>query len=128
MSGLDSVFRRGQEALELLEQRSHILSSNIANASTPNYKARDIDFKAALRSRLDTGDLMTTAEEHYSSGKGTPSGDVQYRIPVSSVFDGNTVELGYEQVAFSENALRYQASLDFLSAGISRLKKAIAGE
>jgi len=104
-------------ALELRSQRMGVLTSNIANAATPGYKARDIDFSAALKARL--------------GGAGTDqavSAATRYRVPVMPSLDGNTVELGAEQVAFSQNAVGYSASLQFLTGRVNTITRAIKGE
>lgn len=101
------------EALMLRERRSVVLQSNIANAATPGYLARDFDFETALR-QADAGQPATP--------------DLGYRVPMAATLDGNTVDMAVEQVAFSENTLRYQASLDFLNRRIASLTAAIKGE
>jgi len=104
-------------ALELRSQRMGLLASNIANAATPNYKAKDIDFNAALKARMNgaTTDQAANAA-------------VQYRVPVMPSLDGNTVEMATEQVAFSQNAVGYSSTLAFLQDDIGDLKRAIKGE
>jgi flagellar basal-body rod protein FlgB len=116
------------EALKLRELRHRVLSSNIANADTPHYKARDIDFAAALKSaQTDAFGLRRTSERHlagFAPGNGvTPA----YRIPTQPSLDGNTVETDVEQAAFAENAVRYRASLTFLDGAIRTLRYAIKG-
>ncbi len=105
-------------ALSLREQRNELLASNIANAATPNFKARDFDFEAELaRASGPAASTSTTA--------GAQTG---YRIPVNRSLDGNTVELSVEQMEFSENTLRYQTSLSFINRRIAGLMTAIKGE
>jgi flagellar basal-body rod protein FlgB len=100
-------------ALKLRSQRLDIIASNIANAATPGYKARDLDFGAALA----------------AAGNGQPATapSLRYRVPVQASLDGNTVELATEQTAFAENAIQYRASLSFLSGRIQTLMSAIKG-
>lgn len=105
------------DALLLRERRNAVLQANIANAATPGYLARDFDFTAALRDAEAAGAPPARAE----AGLG-------YRVPVSAALDGNTVDMGAEQMAFAENTLRYQASLQFLNNRISGLMAAIKGE
>ena len=109
--------------------RNRVLSSNIANADTPNYKARDIDFKDALQSaRHETISLDRTSELHKQAWGTTRDGaTMMYRIPTQSTLDGNTVEMDVEQAAFAENALQYRASLAFLDGKIRTLKYALKG-
>ncbi|HWK41749.1 MAG TPA: flagellar basal body rod protein FlgB [Croceibacterium sp.] len=104
-------------ALEIRAQRMGVLGSNIANAATPGYKARDVDFAAALQAR------MGGAGEEQSIGSAT-----RYRVPVMPSLDGNTVEMATEQTAFAENAVAYTATLGFLRGRIETVTRAIRGE
>lgn len=104
-------------ALALRSQRLSLLASNIANAATPNYKARDIDFGQAL-DRATKGQSLESAVE----------GSVAYRVPVTPSLDGNTVELSTEQTLFAENAIQYRTTLSFLEGRIGTLKRALKGE
>jgi flagellar basal-body rod protein FlgB len=116
------------EALKLAERRGAILASNIANASTPGYKARDIDFRAELAQRAGAaGPLQATHARHIAHPAAALTGP-GYRVPTNASLDGNTVETAVEQVQFAENALRQQASLTFLNRRISGLMSAIRGE
>lgn len=113
MPSMDSLFGIHATALKLREQRMSMLASNIANAATPGFKARDIDFSAALQ----------MAESGQS-----PEAAMRYRVPVQASLDGNTVELATEQTAFAENALAYRSSLAFLNGRIGTLTRALKGE
>ena len=104
-------------ALEIRAQRMGVLGSNIANAATPGYKARDIDFAAALEARL------SGADESQSIGAAT-----RYRVPVMPSLDGNTVEMATEQSAFAENAVAYTATLSFLRGRVETVTRALRGE
>jgi len=104
-------------ALEIRAQRTGVFGSNIANAATPGYKARDIDFAAALQARLGG------AGDEESIGAAT-----RYRVPVMPSLDGNTVEMATEQTAFAENAVSYTATLTFLRGRIETVTRAIRGE
>jgi flagellar basal-body rod protein FlgB len=120
------------QALEVASRRLELLASNIANADTPNYKARDIDFRAALnQAAAEQGGvrLAVTKPGHIplSSGPGSMA-EVQYRVPNHAALDGNTVDSQMEHAAFAENAVRYQASLDFINSRLSGLRKALKGE
>ena len=118
------------EALELRALRHRVLSSNIANADTPHYKARDIDFATALSAaRSESLGLARTSARHLAgSGAGSAAGGVvRYRVPTQPSLDGNTVETDVEQAAFADNAIRYRASLEFLDAAIRKLRYAIKG-
>jgi flagellar basal-body rod protein FlgB len=100
-------------ALGVRAQRMAMLASNIANASTPNYKARDLDFSDALK-RASSGETM--------------AGAMHYRVPLQASLDGNTVELATEQTAFAENAIAYRTTLSFLNGRIATLSRALKGE
>ena len=110
----DTLFGVHAAALEVRSQRMGVLASNIANASTPGFKARDIDFRQALAS-AETGDASLTAA-------------TKYRVPLQTTLDGNTVELSQEQTAFAENAIQYQTTLSFLNGRISQITRALKGE
>jgi flagellar basal-body rod protein FlgB len=105
------------KALELRSQRMGLLASNIANAATPGYKARDIDFAAAMRSAEQGADV-----------NGAASAATRYRIPVMPSLDGNTVEMQNEQLAFSENAVGYSTTLEFIRARVDTVKRALRGD
>ncbi|MES2290873.1 MAG: flagellar basal body rod protein FlgB [Pseudomonadota bacterium] len=113
----DDVFGIHGTALNLRSQRMSMLASNIANAATPNYKARDIDFRDALR----------RAEEGQQTGQASNT-PVQYRVPLQPSLDGNTVELSTEQTQFAENAIAYRTTLTFLNGRIATLSRALKGE
>jgi flagellar basal-body rod protein FlgB len=113
----DSLFGIHGMALELRARRLGVLTSNIANAATPGYKARDIDFTGALKA-------MT-------QGASTPaavSAATQYRVPVMPSLDGNTVEMSTEQTAFGENAIQYEATLNMLQDRVQTVTRALKGE
>ncbi len=113
----DRLFGIHGAALEIRSQRMGVLGSNIANAATPGYKARDVDFAAALQSRLAGSDAARAADSA-----------IKYRIPTMASLDGNTVEMSTEQAAFAENAVAYTATLNFLSGRVSTVKRALKGE
>jgi flagellar basal-body rod protein FlgB len=102
-------------ALSLRERRNTILASNIANATTPNYKARDVDFDREMSRQVGASPVFKTDARHMDSLAGTGG-------------DGNTVETSVEQMEFSENTLRYMTTLTFLNRRISGLMSAIRGE
>ncbi|AOU98490.1 flagellar basal-body rod protein FlgB [Acidihalobacter yilgarnensis] len=127
---IDQALGSFPQALQLEAQRAELLASNIANADTPGYKARDIDFKAALASVSGHGGnlaLVRTSPQHMEPASGSVSAPVLYQVPLQPSLDGNTVNLQYNQAAFGENALRYQATLAFLTGRITGLKNAIMG-
>jgi len=133
---LDRHFGVHAPALEFRSARARVLASNLTNADTPNYKARDIRFDDVLKAQgFDQGSgsltgvqMATTHAQHIHSGDVTGgSGTLLYRNPYQPTLDGNTVEAEVEQGKFAENAVQYQASLMFLSGKISGLREAIKG-
>jgi len=114
----DTLFGVHAAALQVRSQRMGLLASNIANASTPGFKAKDIDFQTALAAVQQSGDTDTN-----SIGSA-----VRYRVPSQPSLDGNTVELSTEQTAFAENAVQYQTTLSFLNGRISQITRALKGE
>jgi flagellar basal-body rod protein FlgB len=118
-------------ALQLQSRRTEVLASNLANADTPNFKARDIDFRAAL---ADAGvpagslSLQGTNAHHLATSGGPDAVTLQYRTPLAPSLDGNTVDTHLEQAAFAENAVRYQATLTLLNAKFRSLMTAITGQ
>ncbi|MFV0278651.1 MAG: flagellar basal body rod protein FlgB [Parahaliea sp.] len=131
MSFTDRIFDASSQALTLRAQRTKLLAANIANTDTPGYKARDIDFAAAIQKESDALGLRLTStnQRHIdSSGLGAGEAAAKYRVPLQSSVDGNTVETWREQKAFMDNALRYQASLSFLDSRIKSVRSALRGE
>jgi flagellar basal-body rod protein FlgB len=127
----DKVFGIHERALLLRGERVGVLAANIANADTPNYKAKDLDFAAVLEGQQAGGSLPLAATRagHLPTVETTPGGgDVKYRIPFQPSLDGNTVEAPVEQAQFAQNAVRYQASLMFINRRISSLELAISGQ
>jgi flagellar basal-body rod protein FlgB len=114
------------QSLMLREKRGEILASNIANAATPNFKARDFDFDAELARASGGFDIARTSSRHL--GGALADNGLGYRVPLNASLDGNTVELPVEQMEFAENTLRYQTSLQLLNRRISGLMTAIKGE
>jgi flagellar basal-body rod protein FlgB len=104
-----------------------MLASNIANAATPGFKARDIDFQSVLNAKVGQGSMLVSNARHFAHAQ-PGAGQPGYRTPVNPSLDGNTVELAVEQMEFAENSLRYQTSLTLLNRRISGLTTAIKGE
>ena len=115
-------------ALNLRGKRNKILASNIANAATPHFKARDIDFETEIKKREKIGDISVKHEKHFALLSKVRPNDMLFREPLNPSLDGNTVELAVEQMEFSENVVRYQTTLQFLSNKINGLMSAIRGE
>ncbi len=116
------------ESLALRSKRNEILSSNIANAATPNFKAKDLDFTEMLNNKMGFGEVKTSNQRHFKMAFGPNEQGVKFRQNVTPSKDGNTVELHVEQMQFSENVMRYQSSLEFLNRKIAGLMSAIKGE
>ena len=115
-------------ALNIRNKRNDIIASNIANAATPNYKARDINFLDEFKKVTNTGDIKTTHSNHIPTINYNISGKAFYRDPVIASLDGNTVELSVEQMQFAENTMKYQTTLKFLNGKITKMISAIRGE
>ncbi|MGR9014134.1 MAG: flagellar basal body rod protein FlgB [Gammaproteobacteria bacterium] len=118
------------KALAFREKRSEILAANLANADTPNFKARDLDFKSVLKQSVASGVSM----ERTHAGHITPpqqqvfGANLMYRNPSQVSLDGNTVEAHVEQAKYAENAVQYQASLQFINGKFSGLMAALRGQ
>jgi len=130
---LDNVFGIHEQALRLRAQRTELIASNLANADTPGYKAKDIDFDSAMRNAMsgaapETIGMRTTNAAHMQdlSGSGLDSW-IKYRVPHQPALDGNTVESHIEQAAFARNAMEYQATLQFMNNKSKSLMQAIRG-
>ena len=128
MNGIGDYLNLHATALTVRAKRNKVLASNIANAATPNFKARDIDFQALINRSEGVGPLRTTDGRHFKVSVEASGNRMQYRTPVNPARDGNTVEMNVEQMEFSENTMRYQTTLTFLNNKIAGLKSAIRGE
>jgi flagellar basal-body rod protein FlgB len=104
-----------------------VLAANLANADTPHYQARDLDFKAVLDDRLGNARLKTTNPKHLALDPLASNESLQYRIPHQPALDGNTVEADLELARYAENAVSYQASLLFANGKINTLRTALTG-
>ena len=132
----DSYLGALDDSLLLRSRRSEILASNLANADTPGYKAKDIDFKEAMsdamgtRSEFKKGTLKmaTTNAQHLQTSQAGFSTDIKYRNPYQPSLDGNTVDASIEKTEFSKNSIYYNASLRFLTGKFQGLTKAIKGQ
>ncbi|GAB5413250.1 MAG: flagellar basal body rod protein FlgB [Congregibacter sp.] len=131
MGPIEKAMGMSPQVMALRAQRMELLSANIANADTPGYKARDIDFEAAMRTaRSDQEGMMRTHPKHMSAGGMVDDGAAKamYRMPSQPSMDGNTVETHREHAAFMDNAMRYQASVNMLDSRIRGLQTAIRGQ
>lgn len=126
---IDSALGIHVDALRLRERRTEILSNNLANADTPGFKSRDLDFGAVLAQQDSGMTLASTAAGHLQAPTHTTaSAELLYRIPTQSSLDGNTVDPHLEKAAFAENSVRYQATLMLLGSRIKGLTTAIRGD
>ncbi|WAR44024.1 flagellar basal body rod protein FlgB [Methylomonas rapida] len=117
------------QALALREKRAETLAANLANVDTPDYKARDLDFKAVLSQTLASNTRLERTQAGHIGGQSTVLGaDLLYRNPQQPSLDGNTVEAHIEQAKYAENAVQYQASLRFINSKFSGLMTALRGE
>lgn len=124
------AFGLHEQGMLLRERRTELLADNIANADTPGYKARDLDFRTALANELgrQRGAIGTTDSQHFDMPASLHA-DVQYRMAdQTDTGDGNSVDVNRERNAFTENAIQYQSSLQFLNSKINGLRKALGGQ
>lgn len=122
------IFGVSEKALQVCESRSVLLTNNIVNASTPHYKARDIDFNKALQDANQAYSLAATNKKHLSASGQTGGAKIMYRVPNQVSLDGNTVDDEIERKNFIENALRYQVGLTFVRSESDQILKALKGE
>lgn len=116
-------------ALTLRDRRAELLASNLANADTPDFKARDLDFQAVLKGvREPSVQLALTRGNHILPARGSFDAETKYRVPAQAALDGNTVESEQEQVRYAQNALQYQFSLRLVSDKFAGLRTAIRGD
>ncbi len=132
VSKIDNAFAFQEKALGLRAFRQQVLAGNIANADTPNYKARDFDFSTALKQAVSGRDsrnlqMITTNSQHLSAGANAGPTRLLYSLPAQSSVDGNTVDMDVERGKFSENAIQYEAGLSFVSGQVKTLLSAIQG-
>lgn len=134
-NAIDRMFNLHQTALSVRGYRGQVLASNIANADTPGYQARDVDFKAALTRASgaqmpEAGLMLKTSARHMSAMPiqgSTPAGPLVYRAVTQASIDNNTVDVNVERAQFADNALRYEANLNFISGQIKTMLAAIQG-
>jgi len=133
VSKIDDAFQFNRTVLGLRSARQELIASNIANADTPNYKAKDIDFAKALQGAISGNtaklQLASSAPQHLSgsTGKAVMGAPVIYRNVVQPSADGNTVDMDVERAQFADNALRYEASVKFVDLQIKGVLTALQG-
>ena len=126
MSMLDNIFGVHENAMQLRQRRLSLLGENIANADTPNYKAKDLDFKALIDNERSMS-TRRTHELHIDHAGGRKNGLI-YRVPNNPAADGNTEELNIQQAQFGKESARYTATLQFLENRIGGVRRALRGE
>ena len=131
MFDLDAELRVPAQSLKLQAQRAQVLAANIANADTPNYKARDINFRAVMAATSEASSafsMTTTAPAHMTPSAAADPAVSKYRVPLAPSLDGNTVDVQAEQAAFAETTVRYRSSLEFVNDTFRGLLLAITGQ
>jgi flagellar basal-body rod protein FlgB len=127
MKIFDTAFGLHETALNLRAQRMEVISQNIANADTPGFKARDVDFKNVLNNVQQGGSMRATHANHvrHASSAGA---DMVYTVPFNTAVDGNTVDISVEHAKYGKAAAEYQATLRFIEGNIAGVRKALRGE
>lgn len=129
MKLLDGALGVHGQALAVRTKRLELLAQNIANADTPNFKARDIDFRAALaEASTQPASMAATKSGHYELGETANPDGTLFRVPFNTAVDGNTVEISVEQAQYGKAAAQYQTTLSFLENRIAGVRKALRGE
>ena len=126
MDVLNDIFGVHEKAMVLRQRRLALLGQNIANADTPHYKAKDIDFKKIMAKETDLS--IKLSQSGHMNGTSSRQAGLVYRTPNNPSADGNTVELNYEQAQFGKESARYSATLQFLENRIGGIRRALRGE
>lgn len=130
LNGINNLFGLHERSLLVRGERTAVLAANLANADTPGYKARDVDFSSILAAQPGASAplaMATTSSGHIATTPDSVLGaELKYRVPFQNSLDGNTVEAHVEQAAFAENAVRYQASLMFINRRVQSLETALS--
>ena len=132
---LDASFNQHERALSLYAERAEILANNLVNSDTPGFQAKDLDFKSILQNAASSNELNQSGLKATNSGHiqeyandNQLSSELLYRVPLQSAVDGNTVDGEVEKTQFSENAMRYMASLSFLNHEFTKLKMVMSNQ
>jgi flagellar basal-body rod protein FlgB len=124
---MDSIFGVHEAALLFRARRMEVLAANLANADTPHYQARDMEFSSALASAGNATKFAVTHPRHIDAAHAQGAAALKYRVPHQPAQDGNTVETDLELARYAENAVAYQASLMFMNGKIATLRAALTG-
>ena len=127
MNLIDNALGVHAQALGLRSKRMEVLARNIANADTPHFKAKDIDFRSVLKQTREDA-LNSTHNMHMKIAMEEDSSGEKYRVPFNASFDGNTVEMNVEQAKFGQVAADYQATLNILESRVSGIRRALRGD
>lgn len=131
---LDAALSLHQNVLKVRGQRQELISANIANADTPNYKARDLDFNSAMKNAMagiasKSGfNTSKTSDKHLDGLPSRIGGDAMFRPIIQGSVDGNTVDMDVERNQFADNAIRYEASIIMINGQIKKMLAAIQGQ
>ena len=127
MNMIDNALGVHAQALGLRSKRMEVLARNIANADTPHFKAKDIDFRSVLKQTREDA-LNSTHNMHMKIAMEEDSSGEKYRVPFNASFDGNTVEMNVEQAKFGQVAADYQTTLNILENRVSGIRRALRGD
>ncbi len=125
---MNNIFGIHEQSLMLSSKRAQLIANNIANAETPGYLARDLDFKSVFNQSQTVQMSQTDAAHHVGLFDGEGFSGLSYRIPLQPAQDGNTVDVQMEKSAYLDNAMHFQATMRFLNGRIQGLLSAIKGE
>ena len=127
MNMIDNALGVHAQALGMRSKRMEVVARNIANADTPHFKAKDIDFKSVLKQTREDA-LRTTNNAHIEIPMPESPDGEKFRVPFNASFDGNTVELNVEQAKFGQIAADYQTTLNILENRVSGIRRALRGD
>ena len=127
MKLFENPFGIHEQAVAVRNKRMELIAANIANADTPHFKARDLDFKKILAASGPTP-MAATNVRHFGTGELESPNALVYRVPYNSSVDSNTVEIAVEQAQYGQAAADYQATLQFLESRIAGIRKSLRGE
>ena len=127
MKLFENPFGIHEQAVAVRNKRMELIAANIANADTPHFKARDLDFKKILAAS-DPAPMAATNVRHFGTGETENPNGLVYRVPYNSSVDGNTVEIAVEQAQYGQAAADYQATLQFLESRVGGIRRALRGE
>lgn len=128
--GFDNALGLHARALQVRAARAEVLANNLANADTPGFKARDMNFRAVLAGEVEAANNLSMQRTHngHIAGKGSQDEQLLYRNPMQPSIDGNTVETQIEKSHFAKNSMDYNATFEFLSGKFKGLRNALRGE